>query len=150
MLLAELRPGTLASLQDTASSRTTVLMWGHNLVVQGQTTKADRSDVDLERKQHFKKIKFYFRDLLFWRAWLRSCLYFPLYFTCWYIPGQRRFVFLSYCNTCLYVSAAKNKISSGRKTSVWCLNLENLMNKSINFIVGREKNSNPLFKEKIK
>lgn len=52
MLLAELRPGTLASLQDTASSRTTVLMRGHNLVVQGQTTKADRSDVDLERKQH--------------------------------------------------------------------------------------------------
>lgn len=31
-----------------------VLMWEHNLVVQGQTTKADRSDVDLERKQHQK------------------------------------------------------------------------------------------------
>lgn len=39
-----------------------VLMWGHNLVVQGQTTKADRSDVDLERKQHQKNPpQFYFK-----------------------------------------------------------------------------------------
>lgn len=58
-------------------------------------------------------MKLLVQDLLFWRAWLRSCLYLPLYFTCWYIPGQRAIIFLSHCNTCLYVSAAKNKISSG-------------------------------------